>query len=464
MRKRRQLVLLVAIFSVLFLIPIWTVKYLPLQDWPIFMGYSYIAANISQFPSFQLKPFPPPYSTGFFLLAGLMRLFPPYVAGKIVLSIYIIAFLSGLCYFLNRLNPEAIFFFFFAPLLVFNYFFAKGNISFILSIPLFLFAIPYFVRNPGNRWHTLLISFVFALSIYFTHFFTYLAFLLIVFLLLVSRKKGLVALLVSMIPAFLFVPYFIANKAPLELLLYRSIFTKFISFRDVLGTWHPYLDVTLLAIPFLGLLGFAIMGWKQTRMVWKIALLVLFILFLLSPMEIYTLTRADQRFLPFMFFVLLLFPKDKELRIPSRLFVCLLILLSLVNLVAKQMVFMRLQTKINSCICILNEVDPHKAVVNMGTKDYYIGVINPFLHILDYRMVLQNSARVPSYEWNVPIRSSENFPVADVDDHSIRNMEQLRAHYDYFFVMEKGIGFERQLEEHAELIASDGEMKLLKKK
>jgi hypothetical protein len=267
-----------------------------------------------------------------------------------------------------------------------------------------------------------------------------------------------------MIPAFLFVPYFIANKAPLELLLYRSIFTKFISFRDVLGTWHPYLDVTLLAIPFLGLLGFAIMGWKQIRMVWKIALLVLFILFLLSPMEIYTLTRADQRFLPFMFFVLLLFPKDKELRIPSRLFVCLLILLSLVNLVAKQMVFMRLQTKINSCICILNEVDPHKAVVNMGTKDYYIGVINPFLHILDYRMVLQNSARVPSYEWNVPIRSSENFPVADVDDHSIRNMEQLRAHYDYFFVMEKGIGFERQLEEHAELIASDGEMKLLKKK
>jgi hypothetical protein len=464
MRKSRQLVLLIAIFSVLSLIPIWTVKYLPLQDWPIFIGYSYIAANISQFSSFHIKPVPPPYATGFLLLAGLMKVASPLIAGRILLSIYVVAFLAGFSYFLYRLNPEGIYLFFFAPLLVFNFFFAKGNISFILSVPLFLFAIPYFVRNPGNRWYVVLISFIFAFLIYFSHFFTYLIFLLTILILLLVRRKGLQGFLVSIVPILFFIPYFIVNKAPVELELYRSILLKFISFRDAFGTWRPYFDVALLAIPFLGLLGLVIIGWKQTGKVWKIALLVLFILFLLSPMEIYTLTRADQRFLPFIFFMFLLFPKEKPLKRPSLIFASLLIVLSLVNLAVKQTVFMRLQPEIQRCISVLKEIPTNKSVVNIGTKDYYVGVINPFLHILGYRIVLDNSALIPSYEWNVPIRSNENFPKADVEYRSIKNMEQIRAHYDYFFVMEKGIAFERQLEEHAELIVSEGEIKLFKKK
>ncbi|TES89999.1 MAG: hypothetical protein E3J87_10840 [Candidatus Cloacimonadota bacterium] len=464
MKKHRHLFkIFIIIFSILFLIPIWSVRYVPLQDWPVFIGFSYIISHLSNFSLLSVKPIPPPYTTGFLLLAGLMRIFPPLIAGKVLLSIYIISFFASFYYYLRILNPKGLFLYFFAPLLVFNNFFAKGNINFILSIPLFLFIVPFFLKRLNNyRRYYLLIVFFLSLVLYFTHLFTYLVFLLIVLFVISFRKKGIPLFAVSFIPLFFFIGYFLINRAPLELSLYSSFFTKYLSFRDTFGTWTPYFDVAILAVPFLLFFFLVISGWRKKEKEWKLILAVLFLLYLLAPMELYTLSRPDQRFLPFAFFVLLLFPESKKGI--KYIFPAFLASLSLINFVIKERVFVTLQPRIERCIRVISSVPRDKAVVSFGTKEYYIGVINPFLHILAYTIPLKENIYIPTYEWNVPLFINVRLPGAKIEGGKIRNRKELLSLYDYFFVMEDGDSFERELENFTEQVILDDGIKLFKKK
>jgi len=437
----------------------------PLQDWPVFTGFSYIIAHLSHFSSFSVKPIPPPNTTGFLLLAGLMKVFPPLVAGKLLLSLYVVGFLGAFCYFLLVLNPKGLFLYFFAPLLTFNYFFAKGNINFILSLPLFLFSVAFILpKIEKHGWRTIVITFLLSLTLYFTHLFTYCAFLLVLLVFVICRKRGMYLFAAAVVPACLCMTYFITNRAPLELEFYKSFAVKFISFRDTFGTWTPYLDVALLSIPFIALLVLVVRGWKNTELAWKIILASFLVLFILSPMEVYTLVRADQRFLPFMFFVLLVFPNYKNNLRFSKLLVALLVILSLANFTIKEIGFLSLQPRMERCITALSMVPENKSVVSMGTKEYYIGVINPFLHIIAYEVSLKGNANIPPYDWKAPVYYTERFPVPVINEGIIKNKYELCAFYDFFFLMEESTTMESQIQDFAELVFIDNETKLFKRK
>lgn len=467
MKKHRHLFkIFIIIFSILFLIPIWSVKYVPLQDWPVFIGFSYIISHFSNFSSiFAVKPVPPPYLTGFLLLAGLMHIFPPLIAGKVLLSIYIISFFASFYYYLKILNPKGLFLYFFAPLLVFNNFFAKGNINFILSIPLFLFIVPFFFKRLNNyRRYDLLIVFFLSLVLYFTHLFTYLVFLLIILIVILVKKKGASFLALSFAPLLFFIGYFLTNRAPVDIFFYNSFLQKFWALRDIFGTWTPYSDVAILFITFFILFVLVLKGWRKTEKEWKLIFFALLFFYVISPSEVYTLMRPDQRVLVFTFFILLLFARmGKRLRI-AYFFPVFFILLSLFNLIKKEKVFISLQPKIEGCIRAMSKVPQNKAVVSIGTKEYYIGVINPFLHILAYTIPLKENIYIPTYEWNAPLFINVRLPGAKIEGGKIRNREELLSLYDYFFVMEDDVSFERELEDFTEPVILDDGIKLFKKK
>jgi|GEM_PF-4237540 len=459
-------ILLIVIFSLLFLIPIWSVKYIPLQDWPVFMGISYIISHFSHFHSyFAVKPIPPPYSTGFLLLAGLMRIFPPLVAGKVLLSIYIITFFASFYYFLRILNPEGLYLYFFAPLLVFNYFFGKGNINFILSIPLFLFLIPVFSEKiSGKRLFHIPLAFLLSLVLYFTHFFTYFIFLLVLLIIVLYNREKFVLFAVSCIPLILFAAYFLINRAPVGISFYKSFYSKFLSFRDVFGTWTPYIDVLILVVPFLLLFFFVLKGWKVVHKKWKIILLLFLLVFLFAPEEVYTLSRPDQRILPFAFFTLLLFPVIAKKPRFKFVFSLVIIILSLVNFEIKEKTFITLNRDLEKCVGVLSKVPMSKSVVSIGTKNYYTGVVNPFLHIIYYSIPTRNNANIPSYEWNIPLFYKLTYPKPEIASSVIKNKHQLLTFYDYFFVMEDGKDFENQLKMFADLVYANENVKLFEKK
>ncbi len=467
MKNRKQLyVLLVVIFSLLFLIPIWSVKYIPLQDWPVFMGFSYIIAHLSDFSSaLAVKPIPPPYSTGFLLLAGLMKIFPPFIAGKVLLSIYLILFFTSFYYFLRSLNPDSLFLYLFAPLLIFNNFFAKGNINFILSIPLFLFFVPVFLRKFSSRkFYNLPVALLISLILYFTHFFTYFVFLLVFLIESIFNKRKTSLFVVSCVPLILFTAYFISNRTALDISFYTSFYSKFLSFRDVFGTWTPYIDVFILLIPFLLIFFLVLRDWKLGAKRWKITIFVLLLIYLVVPKEIYTLSRPDQRILPFIFFILLLFPSTANRMRFKLIFSSFLAVLSLFSLSVREKTFLDLESEIDRCVRVLSKVQRSKAVVSIGTEEYYSGVINPFLHIIYYTVLAKGNANIPSYDWNIPLFYKRTFPKPKIEDSIIKNKHKLLTFYDYFFVMEEGMNFENQLKMFTDLVYANENVKLFEKK
>jgi hypothetical protein len=465
-KHRKSIVAFIIIFSLLFLIPIWSVKFLPLQDWPVFTGFSYIISHFSDFSSsFSVKPVPPPYLAGFLMLAGLMKIFHPLTAGKILLSIYIAAFLWTFYYYLRNLNPDCLFLWFFAPLLVFNNFFAKGNINFILSIPIFLFAVPFTLKKLNNfRWYNLLIIFFFSLILYFTHLFTYLVFLLVLLIVVLIKKKGVSFLGSSFVPLISFIGYFFINRAPADIHFHTSFLQKFMSFRDMFGTWTPYSDVAILFLPFLLLFILVVKGWGTTDQQWKVVFFSLIFFYVISPTEVYTLMRPDQRFLVFTFFILLLFVGFAKSSKIAHLFPFLLVLLSIFNIVRKEKVFLELQPTIKRSVKLMSVVPKDYGIVTIGTSKYYIGVINPFVNLIAYNISLKGNINIPSYDWNVPLFNKRNYPRPRIENNVIKNTEQLFSHYDYFFVMEKDNSYEKQLEDFTEPIVLYDEIKLFKKK
>src|SRR5579872_4100107 len=94
----------------LYLVPVWAFMYLPTQDGPshvdnaqILKNYGAVRPRYSQF--FELRAEPLPNLTSHLLLAGLLYVFPPLAAEKMLVSLYILGFAGAFRYFLDSFGP-----------------------------------------------------------------------------------------------------------------------------------------------------------------------------------------------------------------------------------------------------------------------------------------------------------------------------------------------------------------------
>jgi hypothetical protein len=161
--------------ALLYVVPIWAFPYIPTQDGPshlynaqILKDYDDPAAGYA--PFFELRGDPLPNLTSHVLLAALLYVFPPLIAEKVLVSLYVLGFAGGLRYFLGAFGPSCRPLSWAGLLLVYNRCFWMGFYNYCLSLVLFWLILGYVLRRRGTlqlpQAAVLLLLFTLA---YFTH-------------------------------------------------------------------------------------------------------------------------------------------------------------------------------------------------------------------------------------------------------------------------------------------------------
>jgi hypothetical protein len=165
----------VFILAAMLLAPIWMVSFPPLLDYPNHLARAFVLAHLND-SHFSFQQFyradwgAYPYLGMDASLAVLGRLFPIATAGRVYLSLCILALPAAAWFFLRQAQPDAEATSLWSLLIAYNVFFLEGFLNFDLSIAVGLLALGLWLRwlaRPGTgRWMATLIAFT---ALYFTH-------------------------------------------------------------------------------------------------------------------------------------------------------------------------------------------------------------------------------------------------------------------------------------------------------
>lgn len=192
--------------TIIALVPVWLVPFPPLQDYPFHLLRVHIIANYAN-PSFNydelfsLNLFPIPYILTDYIHVLLSGFFSIPVAGKIVLSIYIVLFPLSVFYFVRSVDQHKTVFGFFAFLFIYNWYFNKGFVGFVFGIPFYLFALGYWWRVKDRlAWRQQLIMALLILGIYLSHLYVYAFFLYTFVIVVVLAYRNIRKIAVALVP------------------------------------------------------------------------------------------------------------------------------------------------------------------------------------------------------------------------------------------------------------------------
>lgn len=144
MRER----ILYVVLALLYLVPVWAVDYLPTTDGPAHTYNAWVLRNhgneadhpwLGRYFEVDLRPLP--NWLGHAALAGLMAAVPPRTAEKLLVSAYLLLFLTGARYLAAAVDPARGWLAFLAFPLAYNQLFQMGFYNFCLGLALFPFAL-----------------------------------------------------------------------------------------------------------------------------------------------------------------------------------------------------------------------------------------------------------------------------------------------------------------------------------
>jgi len=168
-------VLLLLLLAGVMVLPIWLVKYPPLIDYPNHLARAYILAHMGD-KGFWLRQFYGaqwglyPYLVMDLVLLALQTVFAVQIAGKILLSISVLAIPVSVWVFLRRVNPSQPALALCALPFTYNIFFLSGFLAYQLSIAvcflLLAVCLDYLRKQSLRRFCLCLLL---ATLLYFTH-------------------------------------------------------------------------------------------------------------------------------------------------------------------------------------------------------------------------------------------------------------------------------------------------------
>jgi hypothetical protein len=306
----------VLILAAMLLLPIWVVAFPPLLDYPNHLARAFVLSHLND-PQFSFAQFyrsdwgPYPYLGMDASLAVLARLFPIETAGRVYLSLCVLALPAAAWFFLRQAQPDSEAAFLWSLLISYNVFFLEGFLNFDLSIAVGLFALGLWLRWLARPATTLWIAALFAFTAaYFAHLLGFaLAGLIVVAYLALSRRplrdwlwSGALAL-----PGVAF--YLHSSRVGLTAnkIIFHGLDDKLDSLGMILHGYSPALDwVSLGALAAW----FLAAWWRNPEFRWDRKWLVIaaffFALFWVIPwMWGEEASDLDIRVLPFLFVAIL---------------------------------------------------------------------------------------------------------------------------------------------------------------
>jgi len=171
-------VLMIAVWAVAViavLVPVWSVEYVPLLDYPNHLARAFVLHEIHN-PAFKFDQWmtadwgPYPYLGMDVTMSLLLRIFPIMVAGRIFMSLCLLAIPAGTWIFLREASPGNEHMALWSLLLSYDSYFLEGFLNFYLSIGVCFFALGLWMRyynEPSRRkWVEAALG---ILLLYFTH-------------------------------------------------------------------------------------------------------------------------------------------------------------------------------------------------------------------------------------------------------------------------------------------------------
>ena len=304
-----------AICTGLLLLPVWSVMFPPLLDYPNHLARTFVLAHLNDsqfsFPQFYRSDWGAyPYLGMDASLAVLSRLFPILTAGRVYLSLCLLALPVAAWFFLRQAQPESEAASLWAMLIAYNVFFLEGFLNFDLSLAVGFFALGLWLRWLAKpeiaRWIAALFAFT---ALYFTHLLGFgIAGLIVAADLALSRKpfrdwlwSGALAL-----PGLTF--YLHSSRVGLTAgkIVFHGWDDKIDSLGMILHGYWPWLDwasLGALALWFLAA------WWRNPEFRWDrkwIAISAfLFVMFWVIPWMWGEGSDLDIRVLPFLFVAIL---------------------------------------------------------------------------------------------------------------------------------------------------------------
>ncbi|MBD3673642.1 MAG: hypothetical protein HUJ26_08980 [Planctomycetaceae bacterium] len=208
------------------LVIIWSFTYIPTRDGPAHLASRFIERNYDSPQTnfaeyFTFSRTQVPNLTTVWLLRGLMAVFPPLIAEKVLVSLYVVAMTFAFLYFLRSFGEGARTVSAIGFLLIFNGTFYMGFYNYNFSLALYLtilgFLFRYAERPTGQQW--LILSGLLTAT-YFCHLLGFLmAVASAVFILAVMghfRFRRLILLIAAALPGLLLTADYLFRTAHAE--------------------------------------------------------------------------------------------------------------------------------------------------------------------------------------------------------------------------------------------------------
>ncbi len=310
-----------AALALVLLLPVWTLPYPPLLDYPNHLARAYVLGHLhdarfgfDQFYAARWNAYP--YLTMDLALIGLNKFLPMAAAGRVFISLCLLALPVASWFFLQRACPGQGWGAAFALLVTNDVFFLYGFLNFQLGLAAMLFALAVWLawreRPSGVRWLAVLAG---VTLVYFTHLVPFaLAGIIVTLHALLSPGAAPRERARTLLPTWLaFVPglaCYAATRAGGEMgfvVEWRPLKEKLFALPDFLAGFSPRLDLAtaaaLLALCFAARWRNREFRWNHP---WPAVVVALFALYWVTPLSVGGLGwPEDLRLLPV---VILLLP------------------------------------------------------------------------------------------------------------------------------------------------------------
>lgn len=307
---------LLCVLGAILLIPVWSVRYPPLVDYPNHLASAFVLAHLKD-PNFHFGEFyasnwgPTPYLTMDLILAGLLHFLPVLVAGRVLLSICLLVVPLAVWFFVREANPGQESLAFWALLLCSNmFFFLYGLLNLQLAFALCFATLALWLRylkHPRPAlWWLLLVA---VSALYFTHLVGYgvAAITVTSYLLLGRRSLGeMLRSLLLFVPGAVFFLLWVTQGGGSRTMEFQGLKWKAKGLLAMMLGYSPALDfLTLLVLAACLFLACSMNPQFHWNYRWLGAGGCLFAVYLALPSNYGSATMVDRRLMPFLFVIAL---------------------------------------------------------------------------------------------------------------------------------------------------------------